>query len=226
MESEEDAVLVRRRFLLTIAFLLGLPTSNGRIGATGMCLGGHLAFRCALDVRVNAAMCYFATDLHSRSLGLGKNDDSLQRAGDIKGELSMVFGKRDPHVPAEGRDLIRKTLGENGCTFSWFEPAWAQRESPSFSSRPTPRLGFPPFLRQNTLVPLNGHGRHVRSSGKPILTDVYATDAFIRDELSKGRYDPALAGICFEILLELFGRTLRSDLGARIGEAGEPEDVC
>jgi dienelactone hydrolase len=55
-----------------------------------MCLGGHLAFRCALDSRVKAAVCYFATDIHSATLGEGKKDDSLARAGDIKGELIMV----------------------------------------------------------------------------------------------------------------------------------------
>lgn len=55
-----------------------------------MCLGGHLAYRCALDSRVKAAVCYFATDIHSKTLALGKNDDSLARAGDIKGELLMV----------------------------------------------------------------------------------------------------------------------------------------
>jgi carboxymethylenebutenolidase len=55
-----------------------------------MCLGGHLAYRCALDQRVSAAVCFFATDIHSRTLGEGKNDDSLLRAGDIKGELIMV----------------------------------------------------------------------------------------------------------------------------------------
>lgn len=55
-----------------------------------MCLGGHLAYRAALDKRVAAAVCYFATDLHSHTLGLGKNDDSLNRAKDIKGELVMV----------------------------------------------------------------------------------------------------------------------------------------
>ena len=48
------------------------------------------AYRCALDKRVSAAVCYFATDIHSKSLGLGKEDDSLLRAGDIKGELVMV----------------------------------------------------------------------------------------------------------------------------------------
>lgn len=50
-------------------------------------------------------------------------------------------------------------------------------------------------------------------------------DAFIRDELSKGRYDPAIAGICFQMLLEVFGRTLRSDLGPP-ASAAEPETAC
>jgi carboxymethylenebutenolidase len=68
----------------------------------------------------------------------------------------------------------------------------------------------------------------------------WAQHAFIRDELSKyvqpallvlinlcrGRYDPALAGICFQMLLELFGRTLNGDLGPMSGEVAEPEDVC
>jgi dienelactone hydrolase len=63
-----------------------------------MCLGGHLAFRAALDPRVRAAVCYFATDIHSHSLGEGKNDNSLERAGEIKGELAIVV---TPSIPAE-----------------------------------------------------------------------------------------------------------------------------
>jgi dienelactone hydrolase len=74
---------------LSVTALLSLPTCNGRIGTTGMCLGGHLAYRCALDKRVYAAVCYFATDIHSKSLGAG-GDDSLDRTGDIEGELVMV----------------------------------------------------------------------------------------------------------------------------------------
>ena len=74
---------------LSVTALLALPTCNGRIGTTGMCLGGHLAYRCALDKRVQAAVCYFATDIHSKSLGAG-GDDSLERMGDIEGELVMV----------------------------------------------------------------------------------------------------------------------------------------
>lgn len=55
-----------------------------------MCLGGHLAFRCAFDKRIRAAVCYFATDIHSHTLGQGKSDDSLDRVKDISGELVMV----------------------------------------------------------------------------------------------------------------------------------------
>ena len=51
-------------------------------------------------------------------------------------------------------------------------------------------------------------------------------DAFIRDELSKGRYDPAISKICFEMLLELFGRTLKLDLGPRAGGEQEIDDAC
>jgi len=141
-----------------------------------MCLGGHLAFRCAFDKRVSASVCYFATDIHSKSLGEGKNDDSLERCGEIEGEVILIFGKKDTHVPPAGRDLIRKTMHDKGLTFSFYEVAHAQH-------------------------------------------------AFIRDELSKGRYDPAIAGICFQMLLELFGRALSSNLGPPAA-AAPVEHVC
>ncbi|KAI4270784.1 MAG: hypothetical protein L6R38_007017, partial [Xanthoria sp. 2 TBL-2021] len=111
---------------LSVSTLLGLPTCNGRVGATGMCLGGHLAFRAAFDKRVAAAVCYFATDIHSHSLGEGKKDDSLERAGEISGEIIMIHGKSDPHVPPSGRDLIRKTLHDKNVVFSFYEIAGAQ----------------------------------------------------------------------------------------------------
>jgi len=80
---DEDATL-------SVDLLKSMETCNGRIGATGMCLGGHLAFRCAFDKRIRAAVCYFATDIHSQTLGKGKNDDSIKRVKDISGELIMV----------------------------------------------------------------------------------------------------------------------------------------
>lgn len=54
----------------------------------------------------------------------------------------------------------------------------------------------------------------------------WAQHAFIRDELSKGRYDPAIAAVCFDMLLELFGRTLTSELGPASNDDMQVEDVC
>ncbi|KAJ3891971.1 dienelactone hydrolase [Lentinula edodes] len=110
---------------LSIDLLSTLPNCNGRIGATGMCLGGHLAFRAAFDQRVFASVCFFATDVHSATLGKGKSDDTLIRVrnGDLtgKGELVMIFGKQDTHVPRTGRDLIRTTLDDANVTVSFLE---------------------------------------------------------------------------------------------------------
>ena len=33
----------------TVDYLLSLPTCSGRLGATGMCLGGHLALRASVS---------------------------------------------------------------------------------------------------------------------------------------------------------------------------------
>ena len=68
-----------------------------------MCLGGHLALRCAFDTRVTASVCYFPTDIHSSTLGLGKNDNSLSVMTTIKGEVILIFGKKDNHVSPAGR---------------------------------------------------------------------------------------------------------------------------
>jgi carboxymethylenebutenolidase len=104
-----------------LAALAAQPACNGSLGAVGICLGGHLAYRAALQPEVRAAACYYATDLHSGTLGKGGNADSLARAGDIRGELLMVFGRQDPHVPLEGRRAIHDALSQAGVWFTWHE---------------------------------------------------------------------------------------------------------
>ena len=68
---------------------------TGRLGAMGICLGGHLAFRAAMNPDVLAAACFYATDIDTATLG--KGDDSLKRAGDIKDELLTVWGFLHQH---------------------------------------------------------------------------------------------------------------------------------
>jgi len=122
---EKDVTAYDEDATLSVDLLVSLPNCNGRIAATGMCLGGHLAFRAAFDPRVLSSVCFFATDVHSATLGKGKNDNSLARVlkGDMtgKGELVMIFGKQDTHVPREGRDLIRKTLEDAKVPCSFLE---------------------------------------------------------------------------------------------------------
>jgi len=100
--------------------LLSMPQCSGTLGAMGVCIGGHLAFRAALQPDVTATACLYATDLHKHSLGLG-GDDSLARARDIRGEILMSWGRQDPHIPIEGRALIHRRLTDAGCTFTWHE---------------------------------------------------------------------------------------------------------
>ena len=87
----------------------------------GVCIGGCLAFRAAMNPEVLAGACFYATDIHKRSLGLGANDDSLDRMGEIQGEMMMVWGRQDPHVPEEGRRLIQARMSEAGVLFTWHE---------------------------------------------------------------------------------------------------------
>ncbi len=94
---------------------------TGAVGAMGMCLGGHLAFRAALDRRIRAAACLYPTDLHKKSLGKGLADDSLERCGGIAGELLLIFGRQDPHIPLEGRRQVQAALEAAGRTFEWHE---------------------------------------------------------------------------------------------------------
>ncbi len=94
---------------------------TGRLGVMGICIGGHLAFRAAMNPDVLAAACFYATDIHKGGLGRGMNDDSLERAGEIKGELLHIWGRQDPHIPLEGRNRIHARLEEVGATFQWIE---------------------------------------------------------------------------------------------------------
>lgn len=94
---------------------------NGNVGAMGYCIGGHLAFRAALQPEVKATACFYATDLHINTIPNQPGQHSMERLADIKGELMMIWGKQDTHIPTEGRRLVLDKLTETDITFSWHE---------------------------------------------------------------------------------------------------------
>ncbi len=104
-----------------IDFLTTHPACSGRIGVAGVCLGGHLAYRAALDPRVSAAACFYPTDIHSGSLGEGRADDSLARMDELAAETLFIWGRQDPHVPFAGREAIRARLEQVGARYEWHE---------------------------------------------------------------------------------------------------------
>lgn len=91
------------------------------LGAAGHCTGGHLAFRAGFDPRVRATACWYPTGLHDGALGKDPDAGSLARAGEIGGELLLIWGTRDPHTDAAGRETVRQGLDAAGKAARWSE---------------------------------------------------------------------------------------------------------
>jgi carboxymethylenebutenolidase len=87
------------------------------LGVLGFCFGGHLALRAALDPRVRATACCYPTGVHDGKLGASRSADTLARCGAIRGDLLLVWGRDDPHIPAEGRATIHRALDAAGVRF-------------------------------------------------------------------------------------------------------------
>jgi carboxymethylenebutenolidase len=106
---------------LVIDALRNHPQCNGRIGTVGFCIGGHLAVRAALQPDILACCAFYPTDLHSGTIGEGENADTLARVNEIRGELTIIWGRQDPHIAAEGRLKVYRALNETEVRFSWHE---------------------------------------------------------------------------------------------------------
>lgn len=102
-------------------FLKSYAPCTGALGVMGICIGGHLAFRAAMNPSVQAVACFYATDIHKRGLGAGMNDNTLERIAELKAEVLMIYGRQDPHVPAEGRAKVYAALAAAGANFTWHE---------------------------------------------------------------------------------------------------------
>jgi carboxymethylenebutenolidase len=104
-----------------IEYIQQQPWASGDIAAMGFCIGGHLAFRAALQPEVKATACFYATDLHTQIIPNKPGQHSMDRLADIKGELLMIWGKQDPHIPATGRAEVYSKLSATPIPFTWHE---------------------------------------------------------------------------------------------------------
>ena len=123
----------------TLDFLAKHPkVATGKLATMGFCIGGHLAWRAALQPDVRAAVCCYATGVHNGKLGKDADAGTFARFGEIKGEMLIVFGDVDPHVPTEGRETLVKALASAGTKHRILtvsgEHAFMRDEGPRYDS--------------------------------------------------------------------------------------------
>lgn len=104
-----------------LEFVKKQPYCIGTIGAMGVCIGGHLAYRAALNPEIKATFCLYATDIHSDTLPAKAGNNSFERMADIQGEIHFIWGKQDPHVPKEGRAKLYQQVVATGINYQWQE---------------------------------------------------------------------------------------------------------
>ena len=111
---------------------------KGQFGAMGFCIGGHLAFRAALQTDVSATVCFYGTGIHNGRLGKDADAGSLARAPEIRGALLLIFGTEDPHVPEDARATIEVALRAAGVNHRIVlypaEHAFMRDEGPRYDS--------------------------------------------------------------------------------------------
>ncbi len=114
---------------------------KGQLGAAGFCIGGHLSFRAALQPDVQATVCFYGTGIHNGKLGKDADAGSLERAGEIRGQLLMIFGEIDPHIPQDGRKKIADALTQAGVNHALSlypaEHAFMRDEGPRYDPEAT-----------------------------------------------------------------------------------------
>jgi carboxymethylenebutenolidase len=90
---------------------------------------------------VLATVCFYGTGIHNGKLGRDEDAVSLERASEIGGELLLVFGTLDPHVPEQGRAKITAALDRAGtkCAVHLYpaEHAFMRDEGPRYDPEVT-----------------------------------------------------------------------------------------
>ncbi len=88
----------------SINALRGIDGCSGRVGASGYCLGGFLAYLTACRTDADCAVGYYGVAI----------EKSLGEAGQMKGALMLHIAEEDGFVPKDAQAAIHAGLGDHG----------------------------------------------------------------------------------------------------------------
>ncbi|HEY9630580.1 MAG TPA: dienelactone hydrolase family protein [Coleofasciculaceae cyanobacterium] len=87
----------------SLAFLRQHPSSTGKVGSLGFCLGGKLAYLMATRTDADANVSYYGVDL----------DKNLAEATKIQKPLLLHMGRNDEYVSSDAQASIQQGLKGN-----------------------------------------------------------------------------------------------------------------
>jgi carboxymethylenebutenolidase len=96
-----------------IAWLRARKDVNGRIGAMGFCIGGHMTYLTACETDVAASASFYGGGIAAPQ-GPGGAPSTVSRTPKIRGKVLCLFGQKDALIPQAQVDAIRAALAKAG----------------------------------------------------------------------------------------------------------------
>ena len=105
-------------------FLKSAPGCTGKVGASGFCLGGGLAFLAATQSKVDAAVPYYGSAIN----------DLLDQVDQLECPTMFHYGNNDPFIPEEKiAEVERAVAGKPNVVFHRYDAghAFSNWDAPS-----------------------------------------------------------------------------------------------
>ena len=96
-----------------IAYLNSRGDTNGKVGVTGFCIGGHMTYLTACENAIDAAVSFYGGGIAAPE-GPGGAASTIGRTSKIACPVLCLFGALDAHIPVEQTEAVDKALKDNG----------------------------------------------------------------------------------------------------------------
>ena len=127
------------------AHLKAMPECTGKVGATGFCLGGALAFAAATQSKVDASVPYYGSAIN----------DMLDQVGELECPTMFHYGNNDPFIPEEKiAEVEAAVAGKPNVVFHRYDAghAFSNWDAPSMYDETSAELAWSrtlEFLREH-----------------------------------------------------------------------------